>query len=110
MSKTIDFDAFRQERNREPVHLVIGGITYDLPPSIPAAVAIEVIALKKDLGEETDVPVDTLSMIGKAIFGESLWAKVLAEHRVDLDELPMLIGMVLEAYSPVVKDDASDPQ
>lgn len=109
MAKLIDFDAFRAERNEDPVILKLGGKTYNLPPSMPASIAVDLIYIKATLGEENDVPLDMLDKVGRSIFGGDLWESVLNEHRIQVDEIGDLIRMVLEAYSPEPAGDA-DPQ
>lgn len=108
-SKIIDFDAFRAEQKQEPILFTIGGVTYDLPASIPASIAIEVIAMQKINDSEDDVPLELLQDVGIATFGPAIWKEVLEKHRIQLDELPALIGMVLQAYSSGVKDPADPP-
>lgn len=107
MSKIVDFDQFRAEQNKEPVLFKIGGETYELSPSLPASIAVEVIALQKTMSEDDDVPLETLEKVGIATFGSELWLQVLDKHRIGIDELAMLIGMILEAYAP---GKPSDPQ
>lgn len=110
MSKTIDFDAFRAERAEKPIPLKIGGKSYDLPPSMPAAIAVDLIHLKIDISEKADVPVDMLDKVGRAVFGPEIWVTVLEEHRITVDELGPLIEMVLEAYKPETPEGEADPQ
>lgn len=99
MSRTVDFDAFRREQQREPLHLVINGRTRDLPPSLPASLALDVLRIQQREGDATDVSLDDLLKVGGAMFGgDDAFAAVMAEGDVALDELPDLIRMVLEAY------------
>lgn len=107
MSRVIDFDAFRAERKEEPVTLRIGGEVFELASSLPASVAVDLIRLKKDMNEADEVPVETLDMVGNAVFGTEVWRVLLAKHRVTVSELSDLIQMVLEAYNP--KGDDKDP-
>lgn len=110
MGKLIDFDAFRAERVQEPVILRIGGEDYNLPSSLPASVAIDVIHLQKQVkSDEEEVPFEALDAVGRSVFGPAVWEDVLMKHRVGMDEMVDLIKMVLAAYSPVAEDDA-DPQ
>lgn len=105
MSGTIDFDKFRAEQQLEPIKFTIGGVTYDLPPTLPASVAVDVIRMKIEIGEDANIPVETLDVFGSSIFGPELWRTVLDRHRVTLEELPTLIRMVLGAYTA---DEAAD--
>ena len=110
MTRTVDFDSFRAEQNQEPVKFIIGGKTYDLPPSLPAAVAVDVIRLKASEGEDADVKIDDLDRFGKAIFGESLWGQLLDEHRIATHELSGLLEKVLEVYSEDPKVESPAPK
>lgn len=107
MSQTIDFDAFRAEQAKVPVKLRIGGVEYDLPSSLPAAVAVDMIHLKSRFGDDSDVPIEILDTFGRSIFGPDLWVTVLTTHRIEVNELGDLIQMVLAAYSP--KEPADPP-
>lgn len=107
MTRTVDFDAFRAERKEEPVYFVIGGKTYELPPALPAAIAVDVIRLRAIDGDESEVPLDVLETFGQALFGKDIWAKLLGEHRVTMAEVPPLLEQVLEVYTI---DDPKDQE
>lgn len=98
--RVVDFDAFRREQQREPLHLIIGGRTWDLPPSLPASLALDILRLQEQADGKADVQVDDLVKVGAAIFGTSeAFAEVMSAAEVGLDELPDLVRMVLEAYT-----------
>jgi len=99
MTRTVDFDSFRAEQHDEPVVFMIGGETYFLPSSLPAAIAVDVIALREKTGENGEVPLETLNIFGEATFGKGLWRVVLDKHRVTIAEIPSLLEKVLEVYS-----------
>jgi len=92
--RTVDFDAFRAEQKGVPLRFKIGGDVYDLPSSLPAAVAIDVIRLKSQLGDSGEVPLEALEQFGVAIFGKELWDTVLDRHRVTIEELPSHEGAI----------------
>lgn len=98
-TRTVDFDAFRAEQKHEPVEFKIGGVVYDLPPALPAAIAVDAIRLQQTIGNDGEVPMDALDSIGKAIFGAALWQTLLEDHRITVKELPELITQVLGVYS-----------
>jgi hypothetical protein len=110
LGKLIDFDAFRAEQQDEPVVLRIGGREYNLPPSMPAAVAVDTIRLQETMKTTDDVPVTVLDKMGKAIFGAAIWEELLAEHRLNIAEIPELIKMAFAAYSPGGGEGKADPQ
>jgi hypothetical protein len=106
MTRTIDFDAFRAEQKREPVELLVGGKTYQLPPTLPAALALDVVRLNEELGAGAEARTEDLLNVGAALFGgEDGFKAVLTESGIGLDELPDLIQMVVEVYTA----DPADP-
>lgn len=108
--KVVDFNAFRAERDLEPIIFKIGDDEYLLAPSLPASIAVDVIALQTVMEEKADVPLDILNSVGVACFGADEFSEVLNKHRVGLDELPKLVEQVLLAYTPEVDDeDPADP-
>lgn len=104
MSRTVDFDSFRAEQHQDPVLFIIGGETYELPASLPAAVAVDVIRLHASEGDAADVKVEDLNVFGSAIFGPALWREILDKHRIGTHELSPLLEKVLEVYSENPKE------
>ncbi len=98
MTRTIDFDAFRQEQEAEPLVLKLGGKEYQLPSAIPAQLALEIIRIRAQYGPEHDIEPQELDKLGRALFGPDLWATCLGEGHVTIDELPALIQFVLNEY------------
>lgn len=105
MSNVIDFDAFRAEQQEEPKVFKIGGENYPLPPSLPAALAVDIIRLKATLGEGADVPLEVLDNFGRSIFGEEIWRVVLDKHRLTVAEIPHVLEMVIAEYNGEDGDD-----
>jgi hypothetical protein len=100
VTRTVDFDAFRAEQKLEAFNLVIGGKTYEMPPSLPAALALDVIRLSEEMDAKAEPKIDDLMRIGAALFGgKEQFRTVLLEAGVGLDELGDLIQMVIEAYT-----------
>jgi hypothetical protein len=99
MGKLIDFDAWRAEQKSEPVKLTLGGRVYDLPPSMPASLALDVVRMNSE-DPNAEVPEDMVISVGAAVFGsEALFNQVLRDHNITLDELPNLIRMVMDSYT-----------
>ena len=96
--RTLDFDALRSEQRAEPLHLILGGKTYDLPPSIPASVVLDVIRLHLTDGDASDVPVNEAFGMLEQLFGGDTLKTVLRESGLGLNELPDLLGKVVEQY------------
>jgi hypothetical protein len=106
-AKHIDFDAFRAEQEEVPVTFTIGGMTYDLPPSLPASIAVDVIRMKSEEGDEAQIPEAQLFEFCASVFGSELWKTIIDRHRVTMTEVPALLSMVLEAYTDGPKAEAS---
>lgn len=108
MTKTIiDYDSFRKEVTQEPIGFTIGGETYDMAASLPATIAIQVLALQS-ADSESDVPLELLETVGTACFGRETWLKILAVNKVSVDELGDLVQAMISAYVPT-EDDPEDP-
>lgn len=108
-AKLIDFDAFRAEQDEVPIKFRIGGQEYDLPPALPAAIAVDVIRMKQTMDDDDEVDIEKLMGFCEAVFGTELWAQVLDRHRISLDEIPKLLELVLEAYTSDPKEGAVSP-
>lgn len=108
--QTIDYDAFRREVEQEPIGFKIGGVTYDMAPSLPAAIAIQVLALQESKDSNDDVPLDLLQSVGASCFGADVWVELLTVNNVTIEEIPDLVQAMLSAYAPQDEDDDEDPQ
>lgn len=93
----IDFDAYRAEQTEEPVILRIGGEEYNLPTSLPAAVALEIVRMNA-AGPEAEVDESYLERMGRAILGGEQFLTIIERHNITLAELPKLITMAMSAY------------
>lgn len=105
MAKTIDFDAFRAERadTEEPLKLRLGGKDYDLPASLPAALALDIARIQATKGDEAEFDESDVMRLGAALFGgEARFVQILSEGAVTIDEMPDLTKMVLEMYGGTV--------
>jgi hypothetical protein len=99
MSKLIDFDAFRAEQAAEPVRLLIGGVEYELAPALPASLALDVVRMQSELGAGAELRPEQIEPIARGLFGDELFATLMAEHRLTIDELPTLVRLAFEAYN-----------
>lgn len=97
MARTIDFDAARAERQREPVRLRIGGEWYDLGAGLPASIALDLIRFKAAEGEGFEIPEGELDGMGRRLFGADNWVAILDRGRLELEEMGDLIRMTVEA-------------
>lgn len=98
---TIDFDAFRAEKTNdaEPLQLKLGGKLYDLPASLPAALALDIARIQATKGDDADFDESDVRRLGAALFGgEDRFIQILSEGAVTIEEMPDLTKMVLEMY------------
>ena len=101
MARVIDFDAFRAEQAHEPISLIVGGRTYELPWGLPATIALDVLRLNETIAQGAEVGPEDLMRIGAALFGgDAPFREVLAGAGITMDELPDFIRLVMEAYAP----------
>jgi hypothetical protein len=114
-TRRLDFDSFRRERTGEPVVLAVGGIEYMLPPQLPAATALDIIALNRTAipcaehepnveakCEECVSPDATPEQIfdmAEPLFGAGVLRKVAAANDLSVDELGDLIINVFQLYN-----------
>ena len=105
-TRVLDFDAARAERKREPLTLKIGGQAYTLSAGLPASIALDMIRLKANEGENFVIPYEELDSIGQRLFGSETWKAILDGARLDLDELGELIKQTIQALQGD-KDDGS---
>lgn len=101
MSKTIDFDAFRAEQKAEPAYLTLGGKQYELPASLPAALALDLIRMQA-VDADADLRPEDVDRMGAALFGGlEKFRTILSDGAVTMDEMPELIKQVLNMYAGV---------
>ncbi len=107
MTRVIDFDAFRAEQIAEPLELHIGQNVYNLPTSLPAALALDIVRMNAK-EEDDEVDLDTLAVMGDGVFGAELYEKILRENNITMTELPELFKLVFAMYSG--EPDAPNPE
>jgi hypothetical protein len=97
--RTIDFDAFRREQKSEPITILIGGESYQIGSDMPAAVALEVIALRNQLGDDADIAPEKIGELAKQLLGDELLDTLVNKHRLTTPELAVLVVQVFGEYS-----------
>ena len=107
----LDFDAFLAEErsHREgiaPITMKIGGKEYLLPQELPAIIALDIIRLKKSLGDDLDAPPEALASIGDALFGRDVFRQILVENQLGIPDLGELITQAFGAYGNAIAKDA----
>jgi hypothetical protein len=94
----IDFDALRGEQTAKPFQIKVGGKVYDLPPSMPASVALIVNRLHLGAGDQADVTAEQAIELCEALFGADKLEIILRESQLPVTALPDLVGEVMKEY------------
>ena len=98
MSRHLDFDRARAERNEEPVTLTVGGEKFVLPAKVTAAVGLELMRMAAG-DKEADVTFSDMKKLVVGIFGEKDCERLLAiEPRLSLDELAEIVRWVMAQW------------
>lgn len=134
--QVIDFDAFRREKAAQggtpaPILFRVGGKEYPIPSEPPAAVALDIIRMKRtvdqaqaeaDAARAAGLPaaetatktgmasLESLMGIGEAIFGLEAFAEILRENRIGSVELGELITKAFDAWPASEGDAAPNPR
>lgn len=101
----VDWDASRRERRakRQPTTMAVFGETITLPPGLPAGVALDLMEIEDQEGEDAD-----LADLDPAVLVEMLY-QVFGEHRVEtwrrepsitIDDLADLLFAAMDLMSP----------
>lgn len=94
---TIDFDAYRAEQKEEPLKLRLGGKEYLLPPSLPAPLALDLIALRKEHGDSAKLAAEDVERFARKLLGDSAEEII---SKLSLAELGELLQRLLSVYAP----------
>lgn len=98
-SRVLDYDAVRSQRPIEPLVLVIGGVKYELPGAMPAAVLLDYMEIAEVPGRKsTNISAEETLRILRSLFGSELLAVVLDRHRITTRELPDLFRRLFDEY------------
>jgi hypothetical protein len=109
VTKVIDFDAFRAEQEAEPVELRVNGRTYELPASIPASLALDIIRRNPD-GSVVELDSSELATMGDKIFGgKENFSRILEDNSITMAELPELFKLVFATYNSAGASEAPNP-
>jgi hypothetical protein len=96
-SRHKDFDAFFAEVDTEPVCFDFKGRKYELPPELPASVALRALALKGREAEE-EVGESELVSLATDVLGQATLEGILADN-VSVGQLGEIIKWVLAQYA-----------
>ncbi|MFP4647288.1 MAG: hypothetical protein ACLFN4_06680 [Candidatus Acetothermia bacterium] len=109
MAKTIDFDAYRQEKNEEPLIIIAFGNEYELPPSPKMSVMESIIGMKNEKGTGGTIPEEEMIWILDKLLGEDE-RKELFDQGMTVEELEWLILQMWEQYMGQDDDEGEDDQ
>lgn len=101
--RVVDFDSFRRERTDDPVILRIDGEDYTLPSQLPAIVALDVLRLQREEGNDAEANAQAVSQMAEAIFGDQL-RPIIVKHNIAMDELADLLMETLRIYGGISDD------
>lgn len=98
----IDFDAFLEEQKRQhpvdPIIFRVGGREYQLPGSLPAVVALDIVRLKKNQDANKQADPEVLVGIGEAMFGATQFREILVDNQLSIENLGELITQAFSTY------------
>ena len=111
MSKTIDFDAFREERAEDNIYIKAFGEELELPPSPPLANMLEIIEMNERMGEKADIPQKQIKQMLELSLGKKQFDKLL-EKGMTMEEANWLVKELWNIYNKVDtdKDDTKNNQ
>ena len=110
--RVVDYDQFRRERDPEivdPPVFKIGGVEYEMAPTLPASLAIDVMAAQGSLGDDAEVPVELITQVGGSVFGDELWREILRKNKIGMEELGPVVMAILQVYAETNEEDPEDP-
>lgn len=95
-----DAAAFAAEAKGEGPTLEWRGLSFTLPPTIPAIVVFETMRLQRVMDANADVPIDRVERMMIDLYGEELLFTILRETRTTMEELPDMMKATMAAYNP----------
>jgi hypothetical protein len=97
--RLIDFDAARAERVQEPLYLRAFGQEFELPAEMPAALALDIIRLQTERGDESEISLaETLNLL-RRVLPKAVLDDLTAQDDFSAEDFGELTHMVLSAYS-----------
>lgn len=107
-SKFRDYDAAWAERTDEPIPFGrIYGEDVTLPAKLPAKLALDVVALRDEHGDDAEVPPGIVLDIVHQLFTEERVRRWLSAG-MDFDQLGELMGDAMDAYFNPEGDGGGD--
>lgn len=98
MGDVKDFDKAWAEKDEETIQFKAKGEEYELPPSIPASIMFDAIRLKKEYGDEDEIPDEKTMEIAKKMLGEDQ-VDSMCDDGLTADELGDIIVWANQQYT-----------
>lgn len=107
MARTIDFQAFRKERQARLNPIVIrftDELSVELPAQMPAGVMLDLMAFQKEQleqgkdGDLADIPPDMAISIMSALLGHEQLDHAIRDLSLDIGEIFWLLEQLMNAY------------
>jgi hypothetical protein len=97
MDRYRDFDTFEAEEEGEAVRFKVAGEEFALPPTMPAAVVVKTLRLKKQYASDSDVPAQELMELSLALFGQTELDRLVATG-ISMARLGSILGWLMQQY------------
>lgn len=106
MGKTIHFDLFMAEAQKETIAVVIGGRTFTVPARVPAIVPLMMARAEKLADQQSRNAAYTKAIFGAAdaLFGEKQMNEICAMG-LSAEQLSLLVQQTFNAINGVEEDD-----
>jgi len=102
-----DFDKAWKEKNQEGYSFKARGEEYELPPSVPASIMLEALNLKKEYGDEEELPPEKTIELAVNMLGQDQVDQML-DDGLTADELGDIIVWANEQYSEETDEEEGD--
>lgn len=106
MGKTINFDLFMAEVQKETICVTIHGRTYEVPAKVPAIVPLTMARVEKlaDQKSRNAAYTRAIFMAADALFGEKQMDEICAMG-LSAEQLSLLVQQTFNAINGVEEDD-----
>jgi hypothetical protein len=97
MGKYIDFDAARAERKKEPLIVKLFGKKWELPPSLPADIPVEISRLHASAGPGAEIDNGIILSLMSCVVPNDIM-KAWCEAGLDSEDYGSLLIMIIKEY------------
>lgn len=106
MGKTLNFDQFMSEMQKETVSIVIYGKTYEVPAKVPAIVPLTMARAEKlaDQSSRNSAYAKAIFSAADALFGQAQMDAICAQG-LSVDQLSLLVQKTFNLINGVEEED-----